>query len=106
MEAYRLALENPHALIELEAGGNHGLAGGLAMRVQAVISRHPQPGVSRFTHLAVVRPASVSIESLNWTDFEADGTVSQHQMPLVARSWPDFCAVAARNGAVGADAIA
>ena len=106
VEVYRRALEDPHVFVALEAGGNHGLAGGLAMRVQAVISRHPQPGVSRFTHLAVVRPASVSIESLNWTDCEADGTVSHHQMPLVARSWPDFCAVAARNGAVGAEAIA
>jgi hypothetical protein len=106
VEVYREALADPQTFFNLEIGGGTGIALGLAMRLRHVISKHPQPGISRYTHLTLVRADSVTVQPMNFTDIERDGTVVCDHMPPVARSWEEFSSLAQQNGLASAEAMA
>ncbi len=105
VEVYREALENPETFIQLELGGSAGIAFGLAVRLRHVLSKHPKPGISRYTHLTLVRADSITIQPMDFTDIESDGTVVRDHMPPVARSWEEFSTLVERNGLASAEAV-
>ena len=105
VEVYREALQDPQNLIQLDVGGSAGIALGLTAQLRHVISKYPQPGISRYTHLTMVRTDSITIQPMNFTDFESDGTVVRDHMPPVARSWEEFSALAQQNGLATAEAV-
>jgi|KBSSwiStaDraftv2_1062776.scaffolds.fasta_scaffold423091_2 hypothetical protein len=92
-------------LLRAEVGRAGGWGNQLGHSISHRLGRAPHFGISRHLNTILVTQEGFRFGKTDQTTHYPDGRIVEHKMPLVARSYNEFLALASAAGSEGAEAI-
>jgi len=102
MNVYKQRLK-PHFRLtdrihQAEVGQEGGWARQIGFSISRALSDHPRSGISRHMHILMIRRGSILVETNDENIYHRDGSRLEIRMPVVARGYAEFQAMAASSG--------